>query len=98
MCTPAKSSQTDFRVRFPNVLAALVSSLLVSACAPLQQVDERPYIKQLALDEAPYFPKCVAIESGSYRERKLTRQMFWRFSDGSTNDAPINDECIVTEP
>ena len=85
-------------MRLPNVLAVVVSSLLVSACSPSQRVDEKPYIKELGLDEAPYFPKCVATETGSYRERKLTREMFWNFSDGSANDALINDECIVTKP
>ena len=82
----------------PLKITLLISCLLLIACAPSKQIEERLYIKQLALEEAPYFPRCVATETGTYRQREIDRQMLLPLSDGWAKDTPINDECIVTEP
>ena len=51
----------------------------------------------LAGNEMPYFPVCVAAESGGFQERKYIRLNWFGF-EGSKGSEIINADCIAVEP
>jgi len=51
----------------------------------------------LAGNELPYFPACVASESGGFQERKFTRLSWFGF-DNSEASEMIDADCIAVEP
>ena len=75
----------------------LVGAILAN-CSNVDSPNSAQVKQQLALDEPPYFPVCVATESGTYRERLYERQMWWPFPNPAVSDAPIDDGCITTRP
>jgi len=70
----------------------------MAGCAVTQDPADAALVKELALDEPSYFPKCVASESGTYEQRKIDRHMWWPLKYGVDELAPITDECVLTEP
>jgi len=72
-----------------NYIMALVTAGLVG-CAAHEPVP-------LAGTEAPYFPVCVASESGGFQERKYIR-LGWFGFDGGAQSELIDADCIAVVP
>ena len=51
----------------------------------------------LAGNEVPFFPECVARESGGYQERKLTR-LAWFPVAYNSEPTIIDANCIAVQP
>jgi hypothetical protein len=78
-------------------LASLVVFVLWG-CAAAPPPSDFVAVEELALTEPPYFPKCVARESGTYHQRKIDRHMWWPLSFEVDYSEPITDECVLTRP
>ena len=76
----------------------LLLSVCIAGCAVTQDPRDGALVTELALDEPPYFPKCVASESGTYEQRKIDRHMWWPLETQSDDLTPITDECVLTQP
>ena len=72
--------------------------VFMAGCAVTQDPRDGALVTELALDEPPYFPKCVASESGTYEQRKIDRHMWWPLETQSDDLTPITDECVLTQP
>ena len=69
-----------------------------AGCSSMQDLEKEPPEKELALDEPSYFPKCVATESGTYRQREIDRHMWWPVEFQGDDSTPITDKCVRTQP
>jgi len=72
--------------------------VFMAGCAVTQDPADAALVKELALNEPPYFPKCVASESGTYEQRKIDRHMWWPLETQGDDLTPITDECVLTQP
>ena len=72
--------------------------VFMAGCAVTQDPRDGALVTELALDEPPYFPKCVASESGTYEQRKIDRHMWWPLETQNDDLTPITDECVLTQP
>jgi len=72
--------------------------VFMAGCAVTQDPIDAALVTELDLNEPPFFPKCVASESGTYQQRKIDRHMWWPLEYGVDELAPITDECVLTEP
>lgn len=84
--------------RLLRTFALVLGGAILASCSSVGSLKSAQVKQQLALDEPPYFPVCVATESGTYRERLYERQMWWPFPNPAVSDAPIDDGCITTRP
>ena len=69
-----------------------------AGCSSMQDPEKMGWAKELALDEPSYFPKCVATESGTYRQREIDRHMWWPVEFQVDDSTPITDKCVRTQP
>lgn len=84
-------------MRLPIAVTLLVAlDLLGCAATPTQQ--SVASMQVLGLNEPPYFPKCVARESGTYHQRYIDRHMWWPLSFEVDYSELITDECVLTQP
>jgi len=72
--------------------------VFMAGCAVTQDPADAALVKELALNEPPYFPKCVASESGTYEQRKIDRHMWSPLETEGDDLTPITDECVLTQP
>ena len=70
----------------------------VAGCSSMQDLEKEPPEKELALDAPPYFPRCVAQETGTYRQREIDRHMWWPVEFQVDDATPITDECMLVQP
>ena len=49
-------------MRFSNGLVAVITSVVLAGCATPQEREVAALEKELGLDSAPYFPKCLSKE------------------------------------
>jgi hypothetical protein len=78
--------------------AAILLATCVVGCSTMQDPEKMALAKELALDEPPYFPKCVATESGTFRQREIDRHMWWPVEFQGDVATPITDKCVRTQP
>ena len=72
--------------------------VFMAGCAVTQDPADAALVTELDLNEPPFFPKCVASESGTYEQRKIDRHMWWPLETQGDDLTPITDECVLTEP
>ena len=70
----------------------------MAGCAVTQDPADAALVTELDLNEPPFFPKCVASESGTYEQRKIDRHMWWPLETQGDDLTPITDECVLTQP
>jgi hypothetical protein len=78
--------------------AAILLATCVVGCSTMQEPEKMALAKELALGEPPYFPKCVATESGTFRQREIDRHMWWPVEFQGDISTPITDKCVRTQP
>ena len=78
--------------------AVILLATCVVSCSTMQDPKKMAWAKELALDEPSYFPKCVATESGTYRQREIDRHMWWPVEFQGDDSTPITDKCVRTQP
>jgi len=72
--------------------------VFMAGCAVTQDPADAALVTELDLNEPPFFPKCVASESGTYEQRKIDRHMWWPLETQGDDLTPITDECVLTQP
>ena len=72
--------------------------VFMAGCAVTQDPIDAALVTELDLNEPPFFPKCVASESGTYEQRKIDRHMWWPLETQGDDLTPITDECVLTQP
>jgi hypothetical protein len=80
--------------------SAILVALCLASCAATRDPEAAASgtREELALEEPPYFPNCVAKESGTYHQRKIDRHMWWPLESEGDPVARITDECVLTQP
>lgn len=81
-----------------SIAVVLLVALDLLGCAATPTQQSVASVQSLGLDEPPYFPKCVARESGTYYQRNIDRHMWWPLSFEVDYAEPITDECVLTQP
>ena len=59
-----------------SIAVVLLVALDLLGCAATPTQQSVASVQSLGLDEPPYFPKCVARESGTYYQRNIDRHMW----------------------
>ena len=72
--------------------------VFMAGCAVTQDPADAALVTELDLNKPPFFPKCVASESGTYEQRKIDRHMWWPLETQGDDLTPITDECVLTQP
>jgi len=78
--------------------SVILMAMCAAGCSSMQDSEKPALEKELALDAPPYFPRCVAKESGTYRQREIDRHMWWPGELHADELTPITDQCVMTQP
>ena len=81
-----------------SIALTLLVALGLLGCAAKPTQRSVASVQALDLAEPPYFPRCVARESGTYHQRNIDRHMWWPLSFEVDYSELITDECVLTQP